>query len=99
MDEEPESLRENACIAVPVQKALERAPGITPVKGAENTVAGKAGAQGDFSRFVVPDFPDKDNIGILAKVGAERLWKGPADVLVDSALGSIGKLIFYRILD
>jgi len=99
MDEEPESFCEHTRLAPPVGEAVEGAPGIAPVKSAEDTVPGETGPQGDGGGFGVADFPEEDDVGILAQIGPEGCGKGPANGLVDRALGGIGKGVFDRILN
>jgi hypothetical protein len=73
--------------------------GVVGVQGAEHQVTGQSGADGDVGGFAVADFPDHDDIGILAQNVAQGAGEGEADLAVDLGLVDALDLVFDRILD
>lgn len=84
---------------VHVDETGEGAGGIIRMEGAENKVPGQGGTDRDIGGFAVTDFPDHDNVGILAEDGAECFGKGEADFGVHLGLVDAGDFVFNGILD
>ena len=61
-------------------------------------MTGQSGLDGDLRRFVVPDLPHHDDVGILAQEGAERRGEVEADLLVDLDLVDPRQVVLHRIL-
>ena len=69
------------------------------MKGAEHLVTRQRGANGDFSGFVVTDFPDHHHIGILAKDGAKSVGKIEITAGSNRYLRHAMEFIFHRVFD
>ncbi len=77
-----------------IQKPGDRAGGVVAVQSREHQVTGQGGAQGRLHRFVVADFADENDVGVLAHGGAEQLREGEADFFIDLRLANAGNLVF-----
>ena len=82
-----------------VEEAGDAGDGVVGVEGGENEVTGHGGTDGDFAGFEVTNFADHDDIGILAKDGAEAVGEGQTDFAFDIDLGDAWEAIFYGFLD
>ena len=57
------------------------------------------GAYGDFCRFEIANFTDQDDIGIMAKDGAQAGGKSEADLVADLDLHRAFELVFDRVFE
>ncbi len=62
-------------------------------------MASKRGFNGDLGSFRVADFPDHDDVWVLAQNGAQGIGKGKPDVLFRRDLIDAGNLKFHRVFD
>ena len=80
-----------------VEETGDGAWGIVGVERAEDEVAGEGGLHGDFGGFLIADFADQDDIGVLAQHCAEDASEGEFDFRFDLALDDAVDVIFDRV--
>ena len=73
--------------------------GIVGVQGGENLVTCESGFDGDIGGFVVANFADHNDVGILAEDGAESIGKAETDFGFNGDLINSGELVFDGIFD
>ena len=73
--------------------------GVVGMQSREDQVAGHGGPHGDFGGLQVPDFPDQDDVRILAQNGPQRAGERQAGVRVDLSLVDAFDIALDRILD
>lgn len=73
--------------------------GIVGVQSGEHLVTGESRFDGDIGGFVVANFPDHDDVGILAEDGAEGIGEAETDFGFDGDLINSGELVFDGIFD
>ena len=77
-----------------VQQTGDGAGGVVGVQGAEDQVAGERGLHGDFGGFLVADFADQDDVGVLAQHAAQDAGEGQFDFGFDLALDDAVDVVF-----
>ncbi len=82
-----------------VDEAGEDAGTASAVDGADDEVAGEAGAEGDHGGFGIADFADHDDLGVLAEEGAEGDGVGEVFGGVDLGLADHGEAGFDGVFD
>jgi len=82
-----------------VNQPRERAGRVVRVERAENQVPGERGADGDFRRLGIADFPDHHDVRVLAQNVAQAHRKRQPDVRAHGDLVDAFQLIFHRLFN
>src|SRR5208283_3985275 len=81
-----------------LHEAEKAAGGIVGMKGGKNKMSGQRRLNGYLRRFLIPDFPDHDYIGVVAQDRTQGSRKGQPDFAFYLNLINALKLIFYGVL-
>src|SRR5262249_17728832 len=82
-----------------VIEARDGARGIITVHRAEHLVAGQGRFDGDFGGFGIANFPDHDDVGVLAENRTEGIGESKANFLFGGHLVDARGLEFDRVFD
>ncbi len=73
--------------------------GVVGMQGGKDHMTGQGGLNSDFRRLPIADFPNHDDVGILAQNGAQSGSKGQFDFRVDLDLADPVELVFDGIFN
>ena len=62
-------------------------------------MSGQRGVDGNFRGFVVADFADHNDVGVLAQQRPQAVGKSVADFRVDLALVNVRDAVFNRVFN
>ena len=69
------------------------------MEGAQDEVSGEGGLDGDACGFLVPNFSDHDDVGVLSEDVSEAMGEGESDFGFDLHLADGVELILDGVLD